>query len=105
MEALIETLNTMLRERKPETVTRVRQCCAKLSHWPNQDALDLMRSRAREHEVLDILDQPAPRFTFVDHSAQAESIPAVRLERRLGMLPGTTMAEIRRAMAFAVDLG
>jgi hypothetical protein len=27
----------------------------------DQDALDLLRSRSREHEVLDILDEPAPR--------------------------------------------
>jgi mRNA interferase MazF len=32
------------------------------------------------------------------------SIPAIRLERKLGKLPDETMSEIRRALSFALDL-
>ena len=32
------------------------------------------------------------------------SIPEIRLERRIGVLPRATMAEIRRALLFALDL-
>jgi len=32
------------------------------------------------------------------------SIPAIRLERKLGTLPQTTMVEIRRALCFALNL-
>ena len=32
------------------------------------------------------------------------SIPAIRLERKLGTLPDETMIEIRRALSFALDL-
>ena len=31
------------------------------------------------------------------------SIPTVRLERKLGILPGQTMAAVRRALSFALD--
>jgi mRNA interferase MazF len=33
------------------------------------------------------------------------SIPVVRLERRLGELPEKVVAEVRRALRFALDLG
>jgi hypothetical protein len=33
------------------------------------------------------------------------SIPEARLERRLGRLPEAVLAEIRSAIAFALDLG
>jgi mRNA interferase MazF len=32
------------------------------------------------------------------------SIPAIRLELKLGMLPDSTMDKIRRALSFALDL-
>lgn len=52
---------------------------------------------------------PLPRFPFLDRDSVANvqglaSMPAVRLERRLGRLPGDVMAELKKALAFALDL-
>ena len=50
-----------------------------------------------------------PRLGFLHAVSVANvqgiaSIPAIRLERKLGTLPDATMAEIRRALLFALDL-
>jgi hypothetical protein len=54
MDALLETLNTRLHEWKPETAAEVRERVTEIIGLADQDALDLLRSRAREQEVLDI---------------------------------------------------
>ncbi len=51
-----------------------------------------------------------PKLRFLDHECVANvqglgSLPRVRLERRLGVLPEATMAEIKRTLVFALDLG
>jgi hypothetical protein len=61
MDALIETLNARLREWKPETAAEVRERVAEIIGLADQGVLDLLRSRLREQEVLDILDEPASR--------------------------------------------
>jgi hypothetical protein len=61
MEALLETLDVKLREWRPETADQVRERVTEIIALADQDGLDLMRSRAREQEVLDILDEPATR--------------------------------------------
>jgi hypothetical protein len=61
MDALLETLNTKLREWKPETAAEVRERVSEIIELADQDGLDLLRSRAVEQEVLDILDDPASR--------------------------------------------
>ncbi len=61
MEALLETLNIKLREWKPETANQVRERVTEIMGLADQDALDLVRSRAIEQDVLNILDEPAPR--------------------------------------------
>jgi hypothetical protein len=61
MDALLETLNTKLREWKPETAAQVRERVSEIITLADQDALDLLRSRAVEQEVLDILDEPTSR--------------------------------------------
>ena len=61
MDALAEQLDAKLREWTPETSARVRQYVAEIIALADQDVLDLMRSRAIEQEVLDLLDAPAPR--------------------------------------------
>ena len=61
MDALAEKLDTKLRTWKPETAAEVRQHIAEVIELADGDALDLMRSRAREQEVLDILDEPPAR--------------------------------------------
>jgi mRNA interferase MazF len=52
---------------------------------------------------------PLPRLGFLDRDSVASvqglgSLPKARLERRLGVLPGDVMAEIKRALAFALAL-
>ena len=61
MDALTERLDTKLRQWKPETAAQVRQFVAEIIDVADQDVLDLMRSRATEQEVLDLLDEPASR--------------------------------------------
>ncbi len=60
MEALLETLDAKLREWKQETASQVRERVAEIIALADEDVLDLMRSRGRELEVLDILDGRAP---------------------------------------------
>jgi hypothetical protein len=61
MDALLETLDTKLREWKPETADSVRRRVAEIIDLADQDALDLSRSRVVEREVLDLLAEPASR--------------------------------------------
>ena len=56
MDALVEKLDAKLREWKPETAAQVRQCVAEVIDLADQDVLYLMRSRAAEQEVLELLD-------------------------------------------------
>jgi len=56
MDVLAERLDTKLREWKPDTAEQVRQQVAEIIDLADQDALDVMRSRAVEQEVLDLLD-------------------------------------------------
>jgi hypothetical protein len=61
MDALAEQLDAKLREWTPETAAQVRQHVAEIIALADQDVLDVMRSRAVEQEILDLLDAPAPR--------------------------------------------
>jgi hypothetical protein len=61
MDALAEMLDLKLREWKPETADRVRQRVAEVIELADHDLIDLMRSRANEQEVLDLLDEPRAR--------------------------------------------
>jgi hypothetical protein len=61
MEALLETLNAKLCEWKPETAAQVRERVTEIIGLADQDCLDLLRSREREQDVLDILDESSPR--------------------------------------------
>jgi hypothetical protein len=61
MDALLATLNAKLREWKPETAAEVRDRVAEIIGLADQEALDLLRSRAVEQEVLDALDEPPSR--------------------------------------------
>ena len=61
MDALAEKLDAKLREWRPETAAQVRQRVAEVIDLADHDALDLMRSRAAEQEVLDLLDEPTSR--------------------------------------------
>jgi RPA family protein len=61
MDALVEKLDTKLRSWRPEPAAQVRKLVAELIDLADTDALDLMRSRTVEQEVLDILDEPSAR--------------------------------------------
>lgn len=61
MDALAEKLDTKLRTWKPETAAEVRERVSEMIELADDDVLDLMRSRAREQEVLDMLDEPRAR--------------------------------------------
>ena len=61
MDALAEKLEEKLRTWKPDTAAEVRERVAELIELADDDVLDLMQSRAREQEVLNILDEPSTR--------------------------------------------
>ncbi|MCX6606841.1 MAG: hypothetical protein NTV52_25110 [Acidobacteria bacterium] len=58
MDALAERLEAKLRTWNPDTATQIRERVAELIELADQDVLDVMHSRIREQEVLDILDEP-----------------------------------------------
>ena len=61
MDALVETLNAKLSQWKPETAAQVRERVSEIISLADQDALDLLHSRAIEQEVLDMLDESSSR--------------------------------------------
>ena len=61
MDALAEKLDTKLRTWKPETAAQVRERVAEVIELADEDVLDVMRSRAREQEVLEMLDESPAR--------------------------------------------
>lgn len=61
MDALAQKLDTKLRSWKPETAAEVRERISEMIELADSEVLDLMRSRAREQEVLDILDESPAR--------------------------------------------
>jgi hypothetical protein len=58
MTAIAERLDEHLRRWDNTTAARVEQMVDEIIAWADADALDLMRSREREQEVLDLLDEP-----------------------------------------------
>ncbi len=60
MDALAEKLDTKLRLWKPETAARVGERVIEVIELADEDVLDVMHSRAREQEVLDLLDEQSP---------------------------------------------
>jgi hypothetical protein len=61
MDAILEKLDAKLSQWKPEISAEVRSLISEVINAADEDALDLMRSRAVEREVLDRLDEPASR--------------------------------------------
>jgi hypothetical protein len=58
MDALVQELDTKLRQWQPDIAQQVRQCLAEIIELADQDALDILRSRIVEQEVLDLIDEP-----------------------------------------------
>jgi hypothetical protein len=61
MDAIVEKLDAKLSQWKPEISAEVRSLISEVINAADDGALDLMRSRAIEQEVLDSLDEPASR--------------------------------------------
>lgn len=61
MEAIAEKLDTKLGKWKPEISREVRALVADVIEAADNNALDVMRSRTVEQEVLDQLDEPTSR--------------------------------------------
>jgi hypothetical protein len=61
MDALAEKLDAKLRLWRPETAAQVRERVSEVIALADDDVLDVMRSRAGEQEVLDMLDEPPTR--------------------------------------------
>ena len=61
MDAIAEKLDAKLSQWKPQVSAEVRALISEVIEAADEDALDVMRSRAVEQEVLDSLDEPASR--------------------------------------------
>jgi len=61
VDAMAEKLNTKLSKWKPEISREVRALVSDVIDAADSDALDVMRSRAVEQEMLDQLDEPTSR--------------------------------------------
>lgn len=61
MDAIAERLGERFLTWQPETRDQVRSLVTEIIELADDDALGLLRSRAVEQEVLDLLDAPAPR--------------------------------------------
>lgn len=61
MDMLVERLDAKLREWEPNIAAEVRERVSEIIDLADRDALDIMRSRAVEQEVLDLLDEPTSR--------------------------------------------
>jgi hypothetical protein len=61
MDTLVEQLNAKFRVWEPDTADQVRQRIAEIIELADRDALDVLRSRTVEQEVLDTLDEPPTR--------------------------------------------
>ena len=58
MDALVQELDTKLRQWQPDIAQQVRQCLAEIIELADQDALDILNSRVVEQEVWDLIDEP-----------------------------------------------
>ncbi|MEH2059748.1 MAG: hypothetical protein V7K97_27045 [Nostoc sp.] len=58
MDALVQEIDTKLHQWQPDIAQQVRQCLAEIIELADQNALDILRSRVVEQEVLDLIDEP-----------------------------------------------
>ena len=61
MDVLAERLDKRLQEWNPETAEQVRHRVSEIIELADEGLLDVVRSRSVEQEVLDLIDEPAPR--------------------------------------------
>jgi mRNA interferase MazF len=78
-------------------------------HDPNAPRALVLYVPLTSQNRLSSYEVALPRLSFLnqDSAANAQglgSIPVVRLERRLGMLPSAAMSEIKKALMFVLEL-
>ena len=61
MDAIVEKLDTKLREWEPNTAAEVRKQIAEIIDLADQGILDIMQARSVEQKVLNLIDEPLPR--------------------------------------------
>jgi hypothetical protein len=61
MDNLVEELDARFRAWEPEIADQVRQHIHEIIELADHDALDMLRSRTIEQEVMDSLDEPPTR--------------------------------------------
>lgn len=61
MDAIVEKLDTKLREWEPNTAAELRKQIAEFIDTADQGILDIMQARSVEQEVLNLIDEPLPR--------------------------------------------
>jgi len=61
MAPIAEKLDSKLKNWSPDTAAQVERLVDEIIALAESDSLDLLRSRKREQEVLDLLDEPASR--------------------------------------------
>lgn len=61
MEMLVERLDAKLRVWRPDIAELVKRQITEIIDLADQDALDILRSRTVEQEVLDLLDESSTR--------------------------------------------
>ncbi|BAY64296.1 MULTISPECIES: hypothetical protein [Calothrix] len=59
MDALVETLETKLRQWKPDVAEQVKQYVAAIIEMADQDALDILHSRDADQQALDSFEESA----------------------------------------------
>lgn len=57
MDTLVETLNVKLARWQPDVAELARQFILEIIDLADRDALDILRSRSVEQEILDLLDE------------------------------------------------
>lgn len=65
MDAIVEKLDAKLNTWKPDVSQKVRALVSQVIDAADNNALDLIRSRAVEREVLDQIDDPQSRRSLV----------------------------------------
>ena len=61
MDAVVEKLNEKFPKWEKDTANEVRRQVTEIIELADQNALDVLRSRAAEQGVLDLLDEPTDR--------------------------------------------
>jgi hypothetical protein len=61
MDALVQGLDIKLRQWQLNIAHQVRQYLVEIIELADQDALGILRSKAVEQEVLDLIDEPKTR--------------------------------------------